>query len=69
MAQSVATMDRPTFWRLIDTIDRAALRSGDEDGAVQPLIQTLARYGEKELQEFVIKPGWRNGKRGGLKIR
>jgi len=45
-------MDRATFWRLIDTIDRVALRSGDEDGAVQPLIEVLEAYGEKELQEF-----------------
>jgi hypothetical protein len=45
-------MDRPTFWQLIDTIDRAALRSGDEDRAVQPLIQALAAYGQNELQEF-----------------
>jgi len=45
-------MDRATFWQLIGAIDRAALRSGDEDGAVQPLIDALAAHGEKELQEF-----------------
>ena len=45
-------MDRARFWQLVDTIDRAALRSGDEDGAVEPLIEMLGACGEKELQEF-----------------
>ena len=45
-------MDRATFWQLIDTVDRAALRSGDEDGAVQPLIEALEACAEKQLQEF-----------------
>jgi hypothetical protein len=45
-------MDQPTFWRLIGTIDRGALRDGDEEGAVEPLVEALAECSEGDIKEF-----------------
>ena len=45
-------MDQSEFWRLIGKIDRSALRDGDDDGAVEPLIEALAEYPEPEIKEF-----------------
>jgi len=39
-------MDHSTFWRLIEEVDRSALRSGDEEGAVEPLVAALTRSQE-----------------------
>lgn len=45
-------MDQSDFWRLIAKIDRAALRDGDDDEAVEPLIEALAGQSESEIREF-----------------
>lgn len=45
-------MDQSTFWRLIGKIDRDALSDGDEEGAVEPLIEALAEHAEGEIKEF-----------------
>ena len=45
-------MDQSTFWLLIGKIDRDALRDGDEEGALEPLVEALAEYGEAEIKEF-----------------
>jgi hypothetical protein len=45
-------MDQTKFWALIGKIDRSALRSGDEDGAVEPLIEALAKHSEEDILEF-----------------
>jgi hypothetical protein len=40
------------FWSLIGKIDRDALRDGDEEGAVEPLVEALAEHGEEEMKKF-----------------
>ena len=45
-------MDQAAFWRLIDKIDRDALRDGDEEGAVEPLIEALAEHPESDIRDF-----------------
>jgi Protein of unknown function (DUF4240) len=45
-------MDQSAFWRLIGKIDRAALRDGDDEGAVEPLVEALAGCGEADIREF-----------------
>ena len=45
-------MSDAEFWTLIATIDQEALEAGDEDGALQPLIQALVAKNERELQDF-----------------
>jgi hypothetical protein len=45
-------MDRSTFWKLISRIDRSALRDGDEEGAVEPLVEALSEQGEQEIRSF-----------------
>jgi hypothetical protein len=45
-------MDQSAFWRLIEKIDRRELSDGDEDGAVEQLVEALAEYGEAEIKEF-----------------
>lgn len=45
-------MDQSTFWRLIAKIDRDALCDGDEEGAVEPLVETLSEYDEAEIKAF-----------------
>ena len=45
-------MDQPQFWQLISKIDRQALRDGDEEGAVEPLIDELSQRSEADIQQF-----------------
>jgi uncharacterized protein DUF4240 len=45
-------MTEHDFWRYISTIDRGALRVGDEEGAVRPLQTALERLPAKELEDF-----------------
>lgn len=45
-------MTRDEFWKLIDTIDREALRDGDEEGAVEPLIEALAERDPDDILAF-----------------
>ena len=45
-------MDQSTFWRLIDLIDNGALQAGDEEAAVAPVIEALAKYTEADIQGF-----------------
>src|SRR5262245_2476082 len=45
-------MDQSEFWRLIGKIDQGALRDGDEQGAVNPLVAALAECNEAEIEEF-----------------
>lgn len=45
-------MDRAQFWRLIGVVDRGALGRSDDDAAVQPLIDELAKRHEAEIAAF-----------------
>jgi hypothetical protein len=45
-------MDRAGFWRLVATVDRAALAAVDDAAAVQPLIDELATRDEREIGDF-----------------
>jgi hypothetical protein len=45
-------MDQTAFWRLIGRIDRGAFRDGDEEGAVEPLVESLAECSEADIKEF-----------------
>ncbi len=45
-------MNIDEFWASIARIDTRSLRSGDEDGAVAPLISALSKLPESELQSF-----------------
>jgi hypothetical protein len=45
-------MDQSTFWRLVSKIDRGALREGDEEGAVEPLVEALSQLAEAEIGAF-----------------
>ncbi len=45
-------MDRPSFWKFISKIDCSALRDGDEERAVEPLIEALSGQDEQELRSF-----------------
>lgn len=45
-------MDRSSFWKVTSEIDRGALRAGDEDGAVEPLIEALSKHSEQEVLSF-----------------
>lgn len=40
------------FWVCIESIDRNALDDGDEEAAVQPLVEHLATMDVKEIQGF-----------------
>jgi hypothetical protein len=45
-------MNRDNFWRILDTVDRDALRNSAERKAVEPLIQKLVQMTEAEIIEF-----------------
>lgn len=45
-------MDQTAFWKLIAKIDRSALRDGDEEGAVEPLVEALAECDEADIRAF-----------------
>lgn len=45
-------MTEGEFWSLIALIDRSALESGDEDAAVEPLIDALSGTAEDEIRQF-----------------
>lgn len=45
-------MDHPTFWRLIARIDGNALRHGDDESAVEPLVDALSDCTEDEIRGF-----------------
>ena len=45
-------MDRATFGKPIATIDGDAIRDGDEDAALSPLLQTLSERSDVELAGF-----------------
>jgi hypothetical protein len=45
-------MDRAEFWKLLENIDRRALRRFDEEAAVEPLIKALAKRDEREIFGF-----------------
>lgn len=45
-------MNIDEFWASIAHIDTRSLRSGDEDGAIAPLISSLSKLPESELQSF-----------------
>jgi hypothetical protein len=45
-------MDQPTFWNLIGGIDQATLLRGDDEAAVEPLIEALAEFDESEIKSF-----------------
>lgn len=45
-------MNETDFWQLISKIDADALRSGDEDAAIEPLTATLQELDPTALMEF-----------------
>lgn len=45
-------MTEGDFWELIETIDDEALFDGDEDAAVEPLIEALTELKPKKIQAF-----------------
>lgn len=45
-------MDRAQFWKLIGSVDRAALGASDDEGAVQPVLDQLARSSDDEIAGF-----------------
>jgi Protein of unknown function (DUF4240) len=45
-------MDRARFWSLITLIDRSALGDGDEEAAIAPLTDALAKLPEAEIAGF-----------------
>ena len=45
-------MTREEFWHHIESIDKEALRLGDEDSAVAPLEEKLASLSVAELESF-----------------
>ncbi len=45
-------IEGPEFWRLIENVDREALQEGDEDSAVEPLVDALSQLGEADIRDF-----------------
>jgi hypothetical protein len=45
-------MTRDDFWRLIESIDRAALADGDEDAAIAPLESRLSAMPASDMESF-----------------
>jgi hypothetical protein len=45
-------MTREEFWHHIDSIDKEALREGDEDSAIAPLEEQLSSLSVAELEAF-----------------
>jgi hypothetical protein len=45
-------MDRAAFWKQIGKIDQDSLKDGHEEGALEPLLESLAGMKEKELFDF-----------------
>ena len=45
-------MDQSEFWRLIGEIDRDALGDGDDEGAVEPLVEALTQHADTGIKEF-----------------
>lgn len=45
-------MDSSQFWRVVELADRDALRDGDEEGAVAPLIAELAKADDPVILSF-----------------
>ena len=45
-------MTREEFWHHIDSIDKEALREGDEDSAIAPLEEQLTSLSVAELEAF-----------------
>jgi hypothetical protein len=40
------------FWSPIGEVDGDSLRSGDDEGAVGPLVEALSTHGEEEIRAF-----------------
>jgi hypothetical protein len=45
-------MDAAAFWRLIGKVDLTALREGDEEEAVEPVVDALANCSEADIFAF-----------------
>lgn len=45
-------MTEDEFWELIDTVDRDALVRGDEESAVEPLVEALASLAPDSIKQF-----------------
>ncbi len=45
-------MDADEFWQLTSSIDQAALAAGEEERAIEPLLEELARLPEAEIQGY-----------------